>query len=100
MPLSPAWQFDQLGNAVEAALWMSVAAALLTRAAIRHDAYRTLACAAAGVFVAFGLTDVVEIYTRAWYRPWWLFTANAICVIGIAVCWWRYRSIRRSLRNE
>lgn len=96
MPLAQAWQIDQWGNAGEAVLWTSVSAAFLCRAILRIDAYRQLAFTTSLVFFLFGLTDVAEIVTRAWYRPWWLLVANVLCVIAIAICWRRYGTIRRS----
>ena len=36
-------------------------------------------------FVAFGISDFIEIKTGAWYRPWPLFLLKAVCLISIII---------------
>ncbi|NES83824.1 MAG: hypothetical protein F6K10_21760, partial [Moorea sp. SIO2B7] len=38
---------------------------------------------AAIVFLLFGLSDIVEVQTGAWWHPWWLFIWKIICVISM-----------------
>jgi hypothetical protein len=33
-------------------------------------------------FVVFGVSDVIEAQTGAWWHPWWLFAMKALCVLG------------------
>lgn len=33
--------------------------------------------------VLFGLSDAVEIWSGAWWRPWWLLVWKAACVFAI-----------------
>ncbi|NET74529.1 MAG: hypothetical protein F6K62_27615 [Sphaerospermopsis sp. SIO1G2] len=40
-------------------------------------------------FVGFGISDFLEIQTGAWWRPWWLFTLKAICLVSIVWLLWR-----------
>jgi len=56
------------------------------------------AVAAAVAFVAFGGSDVVESFTGAWWRPWWLFAWKAACVLGLLVLLARRR--RRQARGR
>jgi len=39
---------------------------------------------AAVAFLAFAGTDLVEMQTGAWWRPWWLLVWKAACV-GVLV---------------
>ena len=55
----------------------------------------------AATFVLFGLSDVVELQTGAWWRPWWLLVWKAICIailVSAAVQKWQDSS-RRSNRD-
>jgi hypothetical protein len=36
--------------------------------------------------VPFGLSDLVESQTGAWWTPWWLFAWKALCVLGLLAC--------------
>ena len=49
----------------------------------------------AATFVLFGLSDVVELQTGAWWRPWWLLVWKAACLailVSAAVRWRRERT--------
>lgn len=74
--------FDPLfvyANYVECGLWAGLGAVTLIKG--KGSARLVLA----GMLVAFGISDLVETRTGAWYRPWWLFAWKAICVLGILV---------------
>ncbi|MGM3308274.1 hypothetical protein ACSQ6I_20240 [Anabaena sp. WFMT] len=47
------------------------------------------------IFLLFGLSDIVEIQTGGWWKPWWLLLWKASCVIGFIVCFWDYLKIRK-----
>ncbi len=82
-------------NWIESGLWsaLGIGFALYSlRGAVEH---RRRARMAAGVLVVFGMSDLVEAQTGAWYRPWWLFVWKAICVaglLGLVVTHYRARS--------
>lgn len=64
----------RLGNAVEAGLWIAIGVVFavygVTRIGQDRTALRRRCGFAFAVFVAFGLSDVVELHTGAWWRPW------------------------------
>jgi len=37
------------------------------------------------IFVLFGISDLIEIQTGTWWRPWWLLLLNSFCVISIVL---------------
>lgn len=78
----PAMNFHQTANALEAGLW-AVIGGIFAWQAIRSSApsRRGRCWIAAGAFLIFGLSDVIEITTGAWWRPWWLFAMKAACVL-------------------
>ncbi len=75
--------FFQTANYVEAAVWMLVGALFGAFAIIRHGLIRRRCALACAVFLLFGLSDVVEVRTGAWWRPWWLFCWKALCVLAM-----------------
>lgn len=81
------------GNAVEAALWILIGAVFAVFAMKGSATPRRRMYSIAGVFVLFGLSDVVEIQTGAWWNPWWLLVWKAACVLFFA---WQYRLYRRN----
>ncbi|MEM6315778.1 MAG: hypothetical protein AAF743_16945 [Planctomycetota bacterium] len=72
-------------NLAEAVVWFVVAAVVAWR-------FRTWALAV--ILVAFGVSDIVETRTGAWYRPWWLLVWKAACVIGAIGLIWQARRSR------
>jgi hypothetical protein len=37
----------------------------------------------------FGVSDLIEVHTGAWWRPWWLFMLKALCLLGIIRSLWK-----------
>jgi hypothetical protein len=72
-------------NYIEAALWGVIGVVLFAFAAGRAGARRRRAAVAAGTFVLFGVSDVIEVRTGAWWRPWWLLAWKAACVFSLVV---------------
>jgi len=70
-----------LSNRIEAALWLVIALAM-TVAAARGARIRFDCTIAAVAFALFGISDLVEAKTGAWWRPWWLLAWKAACVFA------------------
>jgi hypothetical protein len=82
-------------NLAEAALWGVIAVVVLFRRSIE------LRSAWAGLLVAFGVSDLVESTSGAWYDPWWLLLWKAACIFGfltLGVRAWRRRDKVKSIR--
>ena len=73
----------ETANYMEAGLWGLIGLAFLGHAAIRDDAKRRHRIGAGILFVLFGISDVVEAGTGAWWRPWWLLAWKGACLIGL-----------------
>jgi hypothetical protein len=76
LKLDPTFIF---ANYIEAALWAALAVAAVVRRNGR--ASWTLACA----LLLFGVSDLVETRTGAWYKPWWLLVGKVLCVLAIVI---------------
>lgn len=73
-------------NLAEAALWIGMGTGvlvwLLTVKAGRTQRAGLLAVLAL-VLIAFGISDLVETQTGAWWRPWWLLAWKILCVAAM-----------------
>jgi hypothetical protein len=76
--------FFRLSNYIEAAFWTTVAIGFALAASRRAGLARRECLIAAVTFLLFGLSDVVEAHTGAWYDPWWLLLWKALCLLSIA----------------
>lgn len=68
-----------LSNRIEAAFWAGIAIGMVF-VAIRRPRVRVDCVIAAVAFALFGVSDVVETTTGAWWRPWWLLLWKSTCV--------------------
>ena len=81
-----------LGNAIEAVVWWGLGLSMLA-AAVRKSPQRRNMIIVGTILILFGVSDIVEISTGAWWRPWWLFLWKAICVVTL--CWQLYAYYKR-----
>jgi hypothetical protein len=84
-------------NYAECGLWILVGVFFLAFALRRSTAWRTGCLAASVAFVLFGVSDIIETRTGAWWRPWWLLLWKAACLVVFAVLSYRYLK-RRDVR--
>jgi hypothetical protein len=83
----------QISNYIEAGLWICIGLAFAI-AALRHSGVTRRHCWIAAIsFVLFGISDLVESTTGAWYRPLWLLIWKALCLLVFA--WLLISYIRR-----
>ncbi|QDT43385.1 hypothetical protein Pan241w_34850 [Gimesia alba] len=74
-------ELDQILNLAEAILWISISCVFLFR--LRHTKKnRDLSITCIIAFALFGVSDFIEVYTRAWYKPISLFILKACCVLA------------------
>jgi len=92
-------EFFRNSNYLEAILWLAISSgffiALLCRKGERH-----WKLAIAGVtLAAFGISDIVEVETGAWWRPWWLLAWKGACVLVMLLLYIDYIKNRRRSRR-
>lgn len=80
MTLLPITDEFVLANRVEAGLWIAVAIGCVVAMRLRPRVRGDLLVAALA-FALFGVSDLVETTTGAWWRPWWLLAWKAACVV-------------------
>ena len=72
--------FFRTANYIEAGLWGLISIGFVVYAIAPRTTKRATALVAAATFLAFGLSDVVETHTGAWWRPWWLLAWKGLCI--------------------
>src|SRR2546423_1374606 len=87
----------RISNYIEAGLWTSIGIGFAI-AALKHGGVTRRRCWIAAVtFVLFGISDLVESQTGAWYRPIWLFAWKGVCVLVLLYLMFvHFRDHRRS----
>lgn len=89
------------GNYVEAAVWFIFSIRYGLQAWRKR--WPILLCRwngiAAGLFFLFGLSDIVEVGTGGWWKPWWLLMWKGFCVVGLAIWAWVNMRYGRDRRN-
>jgi hypothetical protein len=83
-----------VGNWIEAAVWMLIAFGLVVQSFRVAPQLRRIQRVLAMAFLLFGVSDIVETQTGAWWRPPWLLAWKAICLATIVVGLWVW--IRRA----
>ena len=73
--------FVFLYNSVEIAIWAAFGIGFLVAAAKQPPPLAARCRLAAVTFFLFGGSDAVELHTGTWWKPWWLFTWKAACVV-------------------
>jgi hypothetical protein len=81
---------EAIFNYCEAGLWFVLGVVVVIAARKQPSAVRRNAWVASAAFVVFGVSDLIEVRTGAWWTPWWLFVLKATCVLALAGCLWRH----------
>lgn len=85
-----------LFNYFEAGLWFVIALTIFVRRVKSNPALTKLAMIASLSFALFGISDLVEASTGAWWRPLWLLGLKGLCVLSFACCWIKYYKISKT----
>ena len=88
---------DQIFNLCEGILWIIIAAVLAFQIR-RNPEYRDFLIVSSVAFFVFGLSDFIEMGTRAWYTPFWLLILKGGCILTFVLTLRGY--LRRKKLNE
>ena len=86
-------------NFVEGFFWIAIAVGAVLRSRKTSGKIRRSLRMAALLFLLFGVSDFVELSTGAWWRPWWLLTWKATCVVGLLYLWWCQRASKKEIKT-
>lgn len=73
-------------NVIEAGIWLALATWFLFLAVRRKTSLKKFFLVFSFTLVVFGISDIIETQTGAWYKPFGLFLLKAVCVMLIAGC--------------
>ena len=76
----------EIFNLIEAGLWISFGVALQLVSRKLEVKHRRVAYVGVAALVAFGISDIIEIYTGAWWKPIWLLLLKAACIVVFIGC--------------
>lgn len=71
-------------NYAESLLWAGMALFFCVGGFGKASDQRRLYFILAIGFLAFSISDLVEVRTGAWWRPWWLLLWKGLCVVVLA----------------
>jgi hypothetical protein len=80
---------------MEAGVWLIYAMVLAVGAVRSAKQRRAILLIASIGFVTFGVSDLIEAQTGAWWRPWWLLVLRAACIATFLACWLVWRRQRK-----
>jgi hypothetical protein len=87
--------FFAIANRVEAGLWFAISVGLTARSFFVPGRLRTIYWELAVAFALFGVSDLIEAHTGAWWRPPWLLALKGGCLVAIAGGFLAYYRARR-----
>jgi len=83
------------GNLIEAGVWFVLSLALLVYALRSAQRLRRVLFVLVLALAIFGVSDLVEARTGAWWKPWWLFAWKAACVVTLFFGLLRYYRLKK-----
>lgn len=85
-------------NYYEAVLWATLALGLaISSFRLKNRAYRRGLLIAAGTFILFSVSDIIEAHTGAWWRPIELLMLKGFCIFVFALLYHRYKIIKKAI---
>ncbi len=73
----------ELGNFVESLVWFSIAIIFFVIPKKVEFYNKRISNSLGYAFILFGISDLIEMRTGAWWRPWWLLLIKALCLLFI-----------------
>ncbi|MBE9129107.1 MULTISPECIES: hypothetical protein [unclassified Coleofasciculus] len=71
------------GNYIEAGIWGIISLGFAFRFIRCSRTEKFQAAVAVVTFLLFGISDLVEVQTGAWWHPWWLLVWKSLCVLSM-----------------
>jgi hypothetical protein len=86
---------EKNGNLLEAGLWFFIALVVLVRSFLDVPHFRRCYHFLTVAFLIFGISDLIEAQTGAWWRPWWLLVLKAACLAAFVFGFREYYRLRK-----
>src|SRR4051794_5135332 len=92
-PSNLLFDLERTGNLIEAGFWIVFGLGLAITGLRRGRDSARLGLLSGTVLCLFGVSDLVESSTGAWWRPWWLLAWKGTCLSGMVLCALKYRRV-------
>jgi hypothetical protein len=89
--------FPTAFNILEAIWWSLLSIACWWNG---RGAWKVVSRTAALLLALFALSDLMEVQTGAWWRPWWLAVVKGGCLAGLTTCGIWALLIKRRMSRE
>lgn len=88
-------------NYIESILWFIIALGLLIKSFKlgKSDTYFKICLIASIAFVAFGISDIIEAQTGAWWRPFSLLALKVSCVVTFVLCFIQFKKLQGATKT-
>ncbi|MGD0553166.1 MAG: hypothetical protein ABSB25_11035 [Sedimentisphaerales bacterium] len=90
---------SQIFNSLEMFIWLVVGVAFFANGFRQSNRYKKLTFLLVAAYIAFGLSDGVEVHTGAWWQPWWLLLWKVLCIVIFVISLTYYIWNERRLKN-
>ena len=86
----------RLFNQIEAGVWLIIAIGFFFYCVKAKEEKRKIGIICCIAFFIFGISDIIESLTGAWWRPLWLLAIKTSCVFTFIYCYLKYRRIQKT----
>lgn len=83
-------------NLSEAGLWFAFSAVMLGKAWWLKNKLGEIFTSLCAAFFFFGISDLIEAHTGAWWTPLWLLVWKAACLAWLLFEFFRYRKTTKT----
>jgi hypothetical protein len=66
-------------------VWLVVGIVFFANGFRRSNHYKKLTFLLAAAYIAFGVSDGIEVSTGAWWQPWWLLLWKILCIVVFVI---------------
>ena len=87
-------------NVFELVWWPVLALVVAARSRQATLPWRRLGFVTAFWLILFGLSDGVELTTKAWWKPWWLLVWKGACLTALVACAVARMRLKRRVRSS
>lgn len=87
-------------NEIEACVWLAIAIGFLVYSFTATGKKRKIGNICFAAFLIFGISDIIESKTGAWWKPLWLLAVKISCVATFIYCYLKYLSIRKTADSK
>ncbi len=83
--------FHSVFNYIESVFWIIISLILFLKTRGKIKVKPEVRYIAVISFFLFGISDIIEVQSGAWWTPWWLLLLKFICILSFIFCFVQYK---------